>query len=313
MVKRLVRHQFDLWLEAAYDQPDGAWRRRLGRWYSPQRQGFWSNYLRRQIKRAIERRAVGAPLDLGWQPLGFEDLEIRSSSNNLLTAPLYLAPASQIVFEFYRRFAKPGSVAVDVGTNNGAHALVLGRCVGVAGRVYGFEPSPSVYAQALENRDHNTAAHVEIACLAVADQAGEARFDDASGQPNTGISRISDAGRQTVRLVALDDHLPEGLDVSLIKIDVEGHELKVLKGAKQLLLRCCPAVILEFNLHTYSWDELLNVFPYPVDVFLVPRRQGTPLVRLESARDARKINERHIDVVVLGRERLAGHDSRGFQ
>jgi FkbM family methyltransferase len=298
--KQFLQRRFDEWVARAYREPDGAWRQRLARWYMAGGETPAQRYLQRRLKNAISHCAQLPARDLGWQKLGFDDIEIRASSDNILTAPLFFGARGQSLFELYRRFARPGSTALDVGTNNGAHALVMARCVGPQGRVFGFEPTPRMHEQAEANCAHNGAAQVQVQ-VAVGDQPGEARFDDASDQPNTGISRITETGSRRVEVVTLDQCVPTELDVSLIKIDVEGHELAVLRGAQALLARTRPAIVLEFNIGSYDWNSLLAAIPYPVEVFHIPPRPGQPLRPLAGEAEALRINRRHMDLLLQPR------------
>lgn len=296
MAKRLVQQQFNHWLGQAYADPDSCWRRRLGRWYASA--SPLGHPLRRRVKRALQHHARKPAIDLGWQPIGVGAIAVRASSANLLTAPLYLGAPPPRLFALYGEHARPGSTAIDVGSNNGAHALVMAHWVGPSGRVYGFEPTPRMHAAALANCRHNGADHVEIAQVAVADREGEARFEDSSGESNPGTSHLSEQGSITVRTVTLDDTIPADAAVALIKIDVEGHELAVLRGAQRLLLRCRPAVVLEFNLRSYGWEELIGAFPYPVRVAYIPARHEQPLTPLADGSSASRLNSRHIDVLI---------------
>src|SRR5690606_18768586 len=157
---------------------------------------------------------------------------------------------------------------------------------------FGFEPTARMHAQALANIAHNGAAQVSVAQLAVGDVAGQLRFDDASDQPNTGVSRIAPQGSSVVEVVTLDQFLPEGLDVSLIKIDVEGFEPAVLRGAASLLARTRPALVVEFNISSYGWDDLLGAIPYPVQVFHISPAAGAELRPVANGTQAARINRR---------------------
>jgi FkbM family methyltransferase len=140
---------------------------------------------------------------------------------------------------------RPDAHVIDVGANHGA---VLGELVRLTpqGRWLAFEPIPSLRAEL-------TAAFpdVDIRDAALSDSAGEATFQHVvSADGYSGLQRRTYPGEVeieeiTVRTARLDDELPEGFAPALIKIDVEGGELGVLRGAERTLATHRPVVIFE--------------------------------------------------------------------
>jgi hypothetical protein len=80
----------------------------------------------------------------------------------------------------------------------------------------------------------------------------------------------------------LDDEL-RGVDapVSLIKIDVEGFELAVLKGAQDTLRRHMPVILMEFNPNAYRMSDIAACLPYPVRYETVPATAWDALAPVE--------------------------------
>ncbi len=145
--------------------------------------------------------------------------------------------------EYLRRFVAD-KVVCDVGANIGNHTLAFAD---VASRVIALEPNPLIYELLKLNcRDRPNITPLR---LAASDRAGTARA--AAPPTNYGESRITDTPQEgelslTFDLVRLDD-VPElaAERVGLIKIDVEGHEANVLRGAQRLLRRDHPLVVIE--------------------------------------------------------------------
>ena len=110
------------------------------------------------------RRHPSGPLDLGTAPIGFENLRICCTAGDANSSSVYLfgREIGQMHFHVYRRFARPGTCAVDVGANLGIHALVLAACVGDSGKVHAFEPVPSICARMEENLKLNGVTNVEL-------------------------------------------------------------------------------------------------------------------------------------------------------
>ncbi|MCK9988202.1 MAG: hypothetical protein AzoDbin1_04674 [Azoarcus sp.] len=143
---------------------------------------------------------------------------------------------------------RPGDTAVDVGANLGTLTLAMARAVGNTGRVIAFEPQTSVHACLQQTLADSGIGHVELHRRAVGATAGHAfvpRLDLARPANFGGVS-IADADEgdgEEVELARLDDlDLPS---CRLLKIDVEGRELDVLRGASGLIARCRPVILVE--------------------------------------------------------------------
>ena len=149
------------------------------------------------------------------------------------------------------RLLRPGDGVIDVGANVGYYTLVAARLVGPAGCVHAFEPSPRVLPLLRTNAALSPHANIRVHGVAVTDRSGEITFHVA-GPDRTGYSSIRDLGSDgqsvtLVRTVALDALLDGLPPVRLVKIDVEGAELLVLRGMEKLLARDRPHLILEVD------------------------------------------------------------------
>jgi FkbM family methyltransferase len=150
--------------------------------------------------------------------------------------------------ELFQRFVQPDSRIADVGANQGIYTLFLARLASV-GHVYAFEPDPTLFASLEANVRRN---HIENVTLFNAAAAGEPdRLTLQPGRLHRGDNRIvsnesAGAGTIEVEAIALDQVIPASR-LDLLKIDVQGFELNVLRGATQLLLQNRSLVIvLEF-------------------------------------------------------------------
>ena len=142
---------------------------------------------------------------------------------------------------------RPGAVVLDIGAHVGAHTLVFARAVGPAGGVLSFEPQRPIFLCLCANVALNGFEHVYTYHAAVGAQAGEItvpRLDYAAEANFAGLELGAGglAGEKTP-VIAIDDL---GLEqCHFVKIDVEGMELEVLRGAAQTLARHRPVLYVE--------------------------------------------------------------------
>jgi FkbM family methyltransferase len=156
-------------------------------------------------------------------------------------------------FEAVMQLVRPGSVVVDVGANFGLYALSAALYARPQGRVFAFEPAPNAFALLERNiADNGLSGIVTAKPVAVGATAGRAAFyigRDVSFSSLHRTQRLEDnAAAVDVEIVALDAALAHVQSVDLLKIDVEGGEADVLRGARELLRRSrAPIVQFEFS------------------------------------------------------------------
>lgn len=160
-----------------------------------------------------------------------------------------------------RRHVRRGAVVCDVGANKGSFLFWLAQW-SAPGRVIAFEPQPDLAAMLARLCDRFALANVTIERAAVCAQSGTSAFFVPDGHAPC-ASLLPPAGPATplsVATVTLDDYLGDAADVAAIKIDVEGAELDVLRGARDTLRRCHPLVIVECDRHTTTPDNIHATF-----------------------------------------------------
>ncbi|MEX2164136.1 MAG: FkbM family methyltransferase [Sulfuricaulis sp.] len=179
-------------------------------------------------------------------------------------------------FRAYRKLLKPGNTVLDIGANIGAHTLPMARCVYPAGRVVAFEPTAYAYGKLRQNISLNPT----IAGMIQAEQIMLVGIDNSQVKPRLYSSwQIHEALPDThpkhggrlmdttgARFEALDNYIAEHKigAVSLIKMDVDGHECQVLRGSHELLQRDKPILLIEIMPYGLdeagaSLDELLGI------------------------------------------------------
>lgn len=142
---------------------------------------------------------------------------------------------------------RPGQAVVDVGANYGHFSMAAAAAVGPGGRVTSFEPNPVSFARLRTHVALNRLAQVQAIQMGIADRAEVLTLNVP--QINSGEASFGGAAYETgyevdCRVDALDTLLA-GERVDFLKIDVEGFECRVLRGARDLIGRCRPLILTE--------------------------------------------------------------------
>ncbi len=170
-------------------------------------------------------------------------------------------------------YANLGETVLDIGGNIGQTAFMLAQKVGLSGRVISFEPYPSTIAKFEANLMRNeNIKNITLEKFGLGQNETVLTMYRAL-ETNSGGNRIISSdlkkaeGMVEVRIKVLDDYLDNNgtiEKIDLIKIDVEGFEAEVLKGARLTLLKYKPALFIEINdemlrKQNSSSDEVLNI------------------------------------------------------
>jgi FkbM family methyltransferase len=147
-----------------------------------------------------------------------------------------------------------GDVVVDVGANVGLYAIALAKRVGDSGKVHAFEPDPANF-RALDRHCslNRVTARVVLYQVAVAGTDGRVAFEAGRGPESHigGGALVSEVDAVRLDSVFVQDH------IDILKIDVEGFEEEVLKGASELLGdRARGPRIIYVEVHPFAWGEV---------------------------------------------------------
>jgi FkbM family methyltransferase len=153
--------------------------------------------------------------------------------------------------ELFGCLVSPDDRCVDVGANVGVHTVRLAKLVGSRGEVIALEPDEEVAHRAHRNIMLNQLSNVHVINAAASDEAGgkvQLYRPDARDTNRARASLLRHSyltgGVTTVPVVTIDEVCPG--PVALIKIDVEGYEAAVVRGAAAKIDRYAPAVIFEY-------------------------------------------------------------------
>jgi FkbM family methyltransferase len=160
--------------------------------------------------------------------------------------------------DVFRVFLSPGDACVDVGSHVGYYTLLAATLVGPTGHVYAIEPAPDTYAALVANVELNGMLNVSSVAVAAGGEPGEARLlERPEGQSlrssvvpsaRSSVEDHAPIARVPVRTVASLVSPADAARLRLVKIDVEGYELEVLRGVVPLLeAGSRPAILVEVH------------------------------------------------------------------
>lgn len=199
-----------------------------------------SQLLRRGLQ-LVTTSPTKAVVTLPWgTEVGVNTSEVIGRS--IWTTGLYELPVTELLF----RLVRPGDFTVDAGANIGYVTGVLAVLAGQSGEAHAFEPHPRIALQLRENVGRVTSQHdvasVTVHELGLSSQMGTASlncgsaFDTNHGTASISSTAAANSQHHTIQTQTLDNLFGQN-NIALLKLDVEGHEVEVLRGATELLTR----------------------------------------------------------------------------
>jgi FkbM family methyltransferase len=194
------------------------------------------------------------------KPHGIEELEclglrmlVHTHDEGVARQLMIKGIYEELETEFFLAWLKPGMGVLDLGANFGYFTLIASKVVGPTGRVFAFEPEPGNRALLEKNIAFNGFSQARALPFAVSDKAGSLRlFVDSANLGNPSIAQgnvPSKAGFVDVRTISVDEFFSTEGDVppriDLVKMDVQGAEALVIRGATELLARDRPLLLIE--------------------------------------------------------------------
>jgi len=214
---------------------------------------FWENVAlaaRRRVELEVGRRLRSGWLDeprvVSLSAIGFPEGHpaptIEVTPRELVNRSIFLYGTFEISeTRLVQAFLRPGMTFLDVGAHVGYYTLIGARLVGDSGRVFSFEPGAETRALLAANVSRNAFQNVQIRAEALSEATGAVGFYPSAEAGNYGVSSIvaPPDGRPapvTVASVSLDDFVVGiGGRIDLVKMDVEGAELQVIRGGRRFL------------------------------------------------------------------------------
>lgn len=232
----------------------------------------------RQVLRRLWKECIRSPgeTEMVMLPWGWP---IRVNPREMIGRAIWTQGIFDMVLtELVWRLVCPGDTAVDVGANIGYITSILAKRSGPEGKVFSFEPHPEIHGELEANmrawRARPDAAALTSFPFAISDRDGEGVLEmDAYFDINRGTAKLAaiSAGpgksftrQQKVPLRRLDSVLPPGGEIGFVKIDVELHELPVLRGLGAWLeqRRVRDLVFEEYEAYPARTHQLLEAAGY---------------------------------------------------
>jgi len=162
-----------------------------------------------------------------------------------------------------------GMTVLDLGAHIGYYTLIAAKLVGPEGKVFAFEPEPQNFSLLERNVALNGYKNVTLVQKAVSDKTGIAEFyldTESWGHSLSPIGRSKES--ISVSVICIDEFIPEGTAVDVIKINIEGAEGRAVRGMERLLTKGDTKVIMiDFHLEGIEgqnsspkeiWDKLTD-------------------------------------------------------
>jgi FkbM family methyltransferase len=168
----------------------------------------------------------------------------------------YFGASEPDLFAFYASFFRDGMVVIDAGANIGLHTLFITKRVAPSGKVFSFEASQKNFNRLVENWGRTTLKNVNLYPFALGDKRGKIFFRDDVGDSSRSRIVQKNSGL-VVDMISLDDFCQnESIAcIDLIKLDVEGAEMRFLQGGKSPFSRGgCRILQIELDQNNLSFQ-----------------------------------------------------------
>ena len=151
-----------------------------------------------------------------------------------------------------QRILRPGDIMIDVGANVGLISIIAARLVGKTGTIHSFEPQPSLLDLFQQSIKANLYNQIILHPVGLSDRNGKMSLKVPKNNYGKGSLSRDYPAAETIEIpiFKLSEYMKKYQleSIRLMKIDVEGHETQVIKGALELFKKVTPEVIIfEFN------------------------------------------------------------------
>jgi len=193
----------------------------------------------------------------------FIDFRVTNRLSTAIRKATILAKREDDYLSILTKLIEPGDYVIDAGAHEGYISLLMSSVVGNSGRVFSIEPNTENLAYFRNNIELNSIENIYIIDKAISDNISISPFyymDDAGAWGS--LSRHPHS--KTIKKAMVDtdtlDNLfykPEYINrIKLIKLDVEGNEMKAIMGGEKLISKCNPCIGFEVSLTFWAYVPL---------------------------------------------------------
>lgn len=198
----------------------------------------------------LYRRVAGVAMGTQTERhIVFRELELVVPAKDITITPtLVTGEYERAAIDAFLRLPLSGGTVIDVGANIGVYSLLAARAVGSEGTVVAFEPVRENRDLALANAARNGVENIELVEKAVGNTEGKVTLYHSRIDAGTHSVGLGTGFAEEVDVVRLDEWTSQaGLaSVDMLKIDVEGFDGFVLDGARELIARWEPSILVEY-------------------------------------------------------------------
>lgn len=224
------------------------------------------------------------------------NLELTTNNDNIDRELYYRGSYEAGTLHVIEKCLGPNDIFLDIGANIGLMSLFASKCVGSNGHVYSFEPEPYNYNLLKKNLSLNEAQNVatfQVGLGSTSDSITIFKNQDHNRGTSSFIKHTPEATETAiVEVKQLDDFLADNnIDsIKMMKIDVEGWELEVLKGALSTLSNpTAPIICIEYNTsfpnHKEIYTFLTTINEYKIYILSNANWAVSRLIEIQSFHD----------------------------
>jgi len=227
-------------------------------------------------KKIVEHKVEAEPINLSVVQIQIEYnnelTQLYAYPNDIMTnmilfGKFFAEPKfyEQNILEYIRGKFSSGGTALDIGANIGNHSMFFSKFI--FDKTISFEANYRNFAVLCKNKELNNISDDKLELHQVALSDGEYKYSFLEYQDNMGGTKVVEGDVGEILTAKIDSfNLPK---VDFIKLDVEGHEVKVLKGAIDLIKRDSPDIMVECNIHEESSFKNVNQYMESIDYHLI--------------------------------------------
>ena len=183
--------------------------------------------------------------------------------NKLIDNKVFYGNWEPTITFMFKKIIKPGMVVLDVGANMGYYTLLSAKLMKGTGKIYAFEPTSGGFKRLKTNISLNNFNNIKIENIGLSNENKKIK---AKIRHSWKLDGLVEPKEDNINMMKLDDYLQKNKinKVNFIKIDVDGYEYEVLKGAEKTLKKDKPVLCLEMGDYEgknpgYSRQEIISL------------------------------------------------------